>query len=59
MKTGKSLEWRAEQKALKGIDSDIRKMIQKRLVQLQTWIEDEEQEKRSGTSDMKWIMGEE
>lgn len=48
MKTGKSLEWRAEQKALKSIDYDIKKMITERIVQLQMWIEHEESENRSG-----------
>ena len=56
MKTIKSIEWKAEQRALRNLESVIRKEIADRLVQLQMWIEDEEKEKSSGKSDMKWIM---
>tara|TARA_R100000808_G_C2146285_1_gene154210 strand:- start:1797 stop:1973 length:177 start_codon:yes stop_codon:yes gene_type:complete len=50
MKTIQSIEWRAEQKALKYMESFIRKEVTDRIVQLQIWIEDEEKQ-TSGTTE--------
>lgn len=50
MKTYKSIEWRAEKKALKSIDKDFQKIIAERLDQLQQWIEDEELSAMQGSS---------
>lgn len=53
MRTIKSIEWRAEQRALKHLEALIRKEITGKIVELQQWIENEEKEKPSSKSDIK------
>ena len=51
MKTIKSIEWRAEIKALRTFKNKIIVDIEEHIERLMQWIEDEENEHRSSKSD--------